>query len=420
MASPTARFRDGLSAYRRFCRHGRDPSVPAGAFARRRLTWSSRAKPAGPEHEKGDEPMKRSLILAAGLALAGPLSGAALADDNVVNLYNWSDYRAEDTLTRFTAETGIKVVEANYDSNELLESKLVAGHSGYDVVVPSGFFLQHQIPIGLYQKLDKSKLTNLANMDPAIMKATEAFDPGNQYAVDYMWGTTALGYNVDAIKKAMPDAPLNSWDLLFKPEIAAKFKDCGITILDAPSEVVAIALNYLGLNPNSEKKEDLDKATALLAAIKPFVRKYDSSGYIDDLANGDACLSLGYSGDVYIAKHRAADAKKGVNVAYVIPKEGTIEWFDMLAVPADAPHKDNAMKFINFIMEDKTTADISNNVFYANGNKASFPLVDKAITGDPNIYPPADVQAKLVPLQAHSQEFTRLLTRAWTSIKTGE
>ena len=297
--------------------------------------------------------MKRSLILAAGaLALAGPLSGAALADDNVVNLYNWSDYRAEDTLTRFTAETGIKVVEANYDSNELLESKLVAGHSGYDVVVP--------------------------------------------------------------------DAPLNSWDLLFKPEIAAKFKDCGITILDAPSEVVAIALNYLGLNPNSEKKEDLDKATALLAAIKPFVRKYDSSGYIDDLANGDACLSLGYSGDVYIAKHRAADAKKGVNVAYVIPKEGTIEWFDMLAVPADAPHKDNAMKFINFIMEDKTTADISNNVFYANGNKAALPLVDKAISGDPNIYPPADVQAKLVPLQAHSQEFTRLLTRAWTSIKTGE
>ena len=367
--------------------------------------------------------MKKSLILAIGaFALAAPYTASlALADDNnVVNLYNWSDYRADDTLTNFTKETGIKVVEANYDSNEMLEGKLVAGHSGFDVVVPSGFFLQHQIPIGIYSKLDKSKLPNLANMDPAIMKATEAFDPGNQYAVDYMWGTTALGYNVDKVKAALPNAPLNSWDLLFKPENAAKLKDCGITILDAPSEVVAIALNYLGLNPNSEKPEDLKKAEDLLTSIKPYVRKFDSSGYIDDLANGDACLSLGYSGDVYIAKSRAADAKKGVNIAYVIPKEGTIEWFDMLAIPADAPHKENALKFINYIMEPKVTADISNNVFYANGNKAAFALTDPAITSDPNIYPPAELAAKLTPLQAHSQDFTRLLTRAWTRIKTGE
>ena len=372
--------------------------------------------------------MKKSLILAMGVfALAAPYTASlAIADDdNVVNLYNWSDYRAEDTLTNFTKETGIKVVEANYDSNEMLEGKLVAGHSGFDVVVPSGFFLQHQIPPisskSLYTVLDKSKLPNLANMDPAIMKATEAFDPGNQYAVDYMWGTTALGYNVDKVKAALgADAPLNSWDLLFKPENAAKLKDCGITILDASSEVVAIALNYLGLNPNSEKKEDLDKAQALLTTIKPFVRKFDSSGYIDDLANGDACLSLGYSGDVYIAKQRAIDAKKGVNIAYVIPKEGTIEWFDMLAIPADAPHKENALKVLNYIMEPKVTADISNNVFYANGNKAAFDLTSKDITGDPNIYPPAELAAKLTPLQAHSPDFTRLLTRAWTRIKTGD
>jgi putrescine transport system substrate-binding protein len=367
--------------------------------------------------------MKRSLILAIGaVALVAPY-GATLAladDDNVLNLYNWSDYRADDTLTNFTKETGIKVVEANYDSNEMLEGKLVAGHSGFDVVVPSGFFLQHQIPINLYQKLDKSKLTNLSNMDPAVMKSTAVFDPDNQYAVDYMWGTTALGYNVDKVKAALPNAPLNSWDLLFKPENAAKLKDCGITVLDAPSEVIAIALNYLGLNPNSEKPDDLAKAEALLTAVKPYIRKFDSSGYIDDLANGDACLSLGYSGDVYIAKSRAADAKKGVNIAYVIPKEGTIEWFDMLAIPADAPHPANALKFLNYIMEPKVTADISNNVFYANGNKASLPLVDPAITGDPNIYPPADVLAKLTPLQAHSQDFTRLLTRSWTRIKTGE
>ena len=367
--------------------------------------------------------MKKTMMLAIGaFALAAPFSAnlALAQDDKVLNLYNWSDYRADDTLTNFTKETGIKVVEANYDSNEMLEGKLMAGHSGFDVVVPSGFFLQHQIPIGLYQKLDKSKLPNLKNMDPTVMKSVATFDPGNQYAVDYMWGTTALGYNVDKVKAALPNAPLDSWDLLFKPENAKALAGCGITVLDAPSEVVAIALNYLGLDANSEKPEDLAKAQALLTSIKPYIRKFDSSGYIDDLANGDACLSLGYSGDVYIAKHRAEDAKKNVNINYVIPKEGTIEWFDMLAIPADAPHPENALKFINYIMEPKATADISNNEFYANGNKAAFPLTDKAITSDPNIYPPADVQAKLVPLQSHSQEFTRLLTRAWTRIKTGD
>jgi putrescine transport system substrate-binding protein len=256
-------------------------------------------------------------------------------------------------------------------------------------------------------------------MDPAIMKATEAFDPGNKYAVDYMWGTTALGYNADKVAQALPNVPTDSWDLLFKPENAAKLKDCGITVLDAPAEVMAIALNYLKLDPNSEKADDLAKAEALINSVRPFIRKFDSSGYIDDLANGDACLSIGYSGDVYIAKHRAEEAKSGVKVNYVIPKEGTIEWFDMMAIPADAPHPENALKFMNFIMDPQITADISNEVFYANGNKAAFPLVDKAITGDPNIYPPADVQAKLVPLKAHSPEFTRLLTRSWTRIKTG-
>ena len=363
--------------------------------------------------------MNKSLAIGLGALLLS--STAALAqEEQVLNLYNWSDYRATDTLDNFTKETGIKVVESNYDSNEMLEGKLVAGSSGFDIVVPSGFFLQHQIPIGLYQKLDKSKLPNLANMNPDIMKATEAFDPGNQYAVDYMWGTTALGYNPDLIAKRMPNAPVNSWDLLFKPENAKLFADCGITVLDAPAEVVAIALNYLGLPANSEKPEDLKKAEDLLTSIKPYIRKFDSSGYIDDLANGDACLSIGYSGDVYIAKSRAADAKKGINVNYVIPKEGTIEWFDMLAIPADAPHPENALKFINYIMEPKVTADISNNVFYANGNKAAFDLTDKAITSDPNIYPPADIAAKLVPLQAHSDAFTRDLTRTWTRIKTGQ
>ena len=364
--------------------------------------------------------LKTPLAVALGALLLAPAAGAFAQEEKVLNLYNWSDYRAEDTLDNFTKATGIKVVESNYDSNEMLEGKLVAGSSGFDVVVPSGFFLQHQIPIGLYKKLDKSKLPNLKNMDPAIMKATEAFDPGNEYAVDYMWGTTALGYNEDLVKKALPNAPLNSWDLLFKPENAKVLAGCGITVLDAPAEVVAIALNYLGLDPNSEKAEDLKKAEDLLTAVKPYIRKFDSSGYIDDLANGDACLSVGYSGDVYIAKDRADKAGKGVKVSYVIPKEGTIQWFDMLAIPADAPHPENALAFINYIMDPKVTADISNTVFYANGNKAAFDLTSKDITGDPNIYPPADVAAKLTPLKAHSDGFTRDLTRTWTRIKTGQ
>lgn len=362
--------------------------------------------------------MNTSLVLAALGSLL--LAGAALAQEEpVVNVYNWSDYRAADTFAKFEAATGIKVVEANYDSNEMLEGKLVAGSSGYDIVVPSGFFLQHQLPIGLYKELDKSRLPNLANMDPAIMKATEAFDPGNQYAVDYMWGTTALGYNEGLVKARLSDAPVDSWDLLFKPENAAKLADCGITVLDAPAEVVAIALNYLGLDANSESKDDLAKAEALITAIKPYIRKFDSSGYIDDLANGDACVAIGYSGDVYIAKSRAEEAKNTVVVKYVIPKEGTIEWFDLLAIPADAPHPDNALKFIDFIMDPQITADISNSVFYANGNKAAFPLVDKSITEDPNIYPPPELAAKLVPLKAHTDAFTRDLTRTWTRIKTG-
>src|SRR3569623_3726270 len=257
-------------------------------------------------------------------------------------------------------------------------------------------------------------------MDPTVMNSVATFDPGYQYAVDYMWGTTALGYNVDKVKAALPNAPLDSWDLLFKPENAKALAGCGITVLDAPSEVIAIALNYLGLDANSEKPEDLAKAQALLTSIKPYIRKFDSSGYIDDLANGDACLSIGYSGDVYIAKDRAAQAGKGVKVAYVIPKEGTIQWFDMLAIPADAPHPQNALAFISYIMDPKVTADITNPVFSANGNTAAFDLTSKDITGDPNIYPPAEIAAKLTPLKAHSDKFTRDLPRTWTRIKTGQ
>ncbi len=366
--------------------------------------------------------MKRSLVLALGVfALATTLPTlVALADDNVLNLYNWSDYRADDTLTNFTKATGIKVVEANYDSNETLEAKLVAGHTGYDLVVPSGNFLQHQIPLGLYLPLDKSKIPNLKNVDPVIMAATAALDPGNKYAINYMRFSIGIGYNVDDIQKRDPGAPVGSFDLIFKPDEAKKFADCGIETLDSPQEILGMALIYLGLDPNSENPDDLKKAEAVMDGIKPYIRKFDSSGYIDDLANGDACLVMGYSGDIYIAKSRAVDAKKGVNIKYQIPKEGSIAEYDMMAIPKDAPHPDAAYAYINYILEPQTEADISNTVFYANPVTAATPLVNKDISSDPNIYLSADLQAKMHPLLSHSQDFTRLLTRTWTRIKTGD
>ena len=363
--------------------------------------------------------MKSSLILALGALL---LSGrAALAQEEpVLNLYNWSDYRADDTLTNFTKQTGIKVVEANYDSNETLEAKLVAGHTGYDVVVPTANFLQHQIPLGLYLKLDKSKIPNLANVDPAIMQATAQFDPGNTYAVNYMRFSLGIGYNIDMIKQRDPNAPTDSFALFFDPANAKKYADCGIELLDSPQEILGMALIYLGIDPNSEKPDDLAKAEKVMDGIKPYIRKFDSSGYIDDLANGDACLTMGYSGDIAIAESRASDAKNNVKIQYYIPKEGSIAEYDMMAIPADAPHPENAYKFINYILQPEVEAGITNAVFYANPVPSSIKLVDPAISGYPGIYPPADVQSKMHGLLTHSQDFTQQLTRAWTTIKTGE
>ena len=295
--------------------------------------------------------MKKPLALALGAMLL--TTAAALAqEEKVLNLYNWSDYRADDTLTNFTKETGIKVVEANYDSNEMLEGKLVAGHSGYDVVVPSGFFLQHQIPIKPLPEARQVEAPQPRQHGPGDHEGDRSLRSGQPVR-----RRLHVGHHRARLQRR-PDQEARcrtrrstAGTCCSSRRTPPSSSDCGITVLDAPSEVVAIALNYLGLDPNSEKPEDLKKAEDLLTSIKPYVRKFDCSGYIDDLANGDACLSLGYSGDVYIAKHRAEDAKKGVNIAYVIPKEGTIEWFDMLAIPADAPHPENALKFINYIME---------------------------------------------------------------------
>ena len=360
--------------------------------------------------------MKKSIVIALGALLLN--SAAVLAqDDNVLNLYNWSDYRAKDTLDNFTKQTGIKVVEANYDSNEMLEGKLVAGHSGYDVVVPSANFLERQIQAGIFMPLDKSKLPNLKNMGPDGMAAVAVHDPDNKYSVPYMTFTVGLGYNIDKVKERLGDVPVNTWDIVFKPENMKKLQDCGVAFLDSPSEIMASALKYLGKDPNSENLDDLKAAEDLMMSIRPYVRYFHSSQYIDDLGNGEICVAVGYSGDVFIAKDAQAD---GVHVDYAIPKEGALSSFDLLAIPADAQHPDNAHKFINFIMEPQIVAAISDYVFYANLNKEATQYVSDDVKNNPNIYPPADVKKNLFALKAHSPDYDRELTRVWTTIKTGQ
>jgi len=351
-------------------------------------------------------------------AARGP--AAAGAEEKVLNVYNWSDYIAEDTIANFTAKTGIKVNYDVFDSNEVLETKLLAGNTGYDVVVPSAQFMERQIKAGVFQKLDKSKLPNLANMDPEITKRVALHDPGNEYSVNYFWGTDGIGYNEAKVKAIMPNAPVDSWSLIFDPAIAARFKDCGISILDAPSDVRSIVLAILGKDPNSQDAADLALVEERLLAIRPFVRKINSSQYIEDLANGDICIAIGYSGDVLQARDRAEEAGQGTVIKYSIPKEGTVIWFDMLTIPSDAKHVDNAHQFINYLMDPQVAANNSNTVNYANGNAASFQFVNDEVKNDPGVYPTEEVKAKLFPELATNEEYTRLLTRTWTRFSTGQ
>ena len=351
---------------------------------------------------------------------AGPAAAAPAAEEKVLNVYNWSDYIAEDTNSGFEAKTGIKVNYDVFDSNEVLETKLLAGRTGYDVVVPSASFLERQIQAGVFMKLDKSKLPNLANMDPEIMERVAKHDPGNEHAVPYLWGTTGIGYNPEKVKAALGVDTIDSWSMIFEPENAKKLQSCGLTLLDAPGEVIDSALIYLGRDPNSEAAEDLAAAEELLMKIRPFVRYLHSSQYINDLANGEICVALGWSGDILQAQARGAEAATPVTVAYAIPKEGAIMWFDMLAIPADAPHPNNAHEYINHLMDPAVIASISNYVAYANGNSASFELVDEAVRTDPSVYPTPEVKAKLYPHLAESQDYSRLSNRAWTRFRTGQ
>jgi putrescine transport system substrate-binding protein len=361
--------------------------------------------------------MRLLAILAAGVAVGAV--APALAEDKVVNIYNWSDYIDPAMLEKFTADTGIKVVYDNYDNNEIVETKLLAGGSGYDVVVPSAPNIARQIQAGTLLPIDKSKIPNLNHQWDMIAKRLETYDPGNQYAVNYMWGTTGIGYNVAKIKAAMPDAPVDSWDMIFKPEVIAKFKDCGIEVLDTPEELIPAALHYLGLDPDAKDEASINKAGDLLTSIKPYILKFHSSDYIDALANGDICMAVGYSGDVFIAKNRAEEAKAGVEINYVIPKEGAAMWFDSFIIPADAPHPDAAYAFINFMLTPEVAAANSNYVFYANGNKDSQTLVDKVIFEDPAIYPDAATLGRLYTTTPYDAKAQRIVTRVWTKVKSG-
>ena len=353
-------------------------------------------------------------------AEAPKASAAAAEEEKVLNVYNWSDYIEASVIEGFTKETGIKVQYDVFDSNEMLETKLLAGNTGYDIVVPSASFLNRQLQAGVHQKLDKSLLPNLKNIDPSIAQRIEAFDKGNEHSVNYMWGTSGVGYNVKKIAERMNDAPVDSFAMFYDPKVISKFADCGVTILDAPSEVIGTVLIYLGKDANSEKPEDLAAAEAVLKAVRPYIKNFHSSNYIEQLANGEICLALGWSGDVLQASTRAEEAKNGVELSYRIPKEGAVMFFDQLAIPKDAKHPKNAHLFIDYLLRPEVAAKNSSYISYANANAASTALIDKSVTDNPNVYPSADLMTKLVPDMPESAEFSRSLNRAWTSIKTGK
>src|ERR1700681_3062329 len=347
-------------------------------------------------------------------------SSAAPDSGKVLNLYIWSDYLAANTLPDFEKQTGIKVHVAYFDTNETLETKLLAGSSGYDVVVQTASYFERQIKAGVYLTLDKSKLPNLKNMDPQLMAKVALHDPGNAHGIIYTWGSNGIGYNEKMVKALMPDAPLDSWRLVFDPAVAAKVAKCGISVLDSPAEMMRAVYSYLGKDPNSQNPDDLVPAQAVLTKIRPYIRNINSSEYIEALANGDLCIAVGYNGDVMQARDRAREANKGIEIKYVVPKEGSILWFDMLAVPKDAPHPDSAYAFMNYIMIPQVIADISNFKRYANANIASKPLVLAAVKDDPGIYPPPELRQRLAVQLADSADQTRAITRVWQRFKTGQ
>ena len=375
---------------------------------------------------------------AAGIAVLGALAGCGpkeeakpadqaagpAAEEPVLHVYNWSDYIAEDTLEKFTQATGIKVVYDVFDSNDVVEAKLLAGNTGYDVVVPSLHFLGRQVTAGVFAKLDKAQIPNYQNLDPALMANIAKVDPGNEHAVPYLWGTTGIGYNVDKVKEALgADVPLNSWDLIFKPENLAKLSKCGVSILDEAAEVIPTTLHYLGKDPNDFAANVTlvpGEVKDLWMKLRPYITYFHSSRYINDLANGDICVALGWSGDIFQAATRAAEAKNNVKVEYVIPQEGAGIWVDMLAIPKDANHPGNAHKFINFLLQPAIMASVTNHVWYANGVPASKDMTDQAILAHPGIYPAPETEQKMFTFAVVPPELDGVYADVWTEVKAGQ
>jgi putrescine transport system substrate-binding protein len=354
-----------------------------------------------------------------GKPAAVPVRQAPASEERVLNVLNWSDYIAPDTLEKFQQETGIKVNYDVFDSNEVLETKLLTGRTGYDVVVPTDYFLERQARQGILLPLDRQQLPNYANLDPAVLQQLAGADPGNRYGVPYLSTVVGIGYNVDKLRKALGGAPVDSWAILFDPAYAAKLKDCGLVLLDSQSDLFVSARIYLGLGTESESQQDLAAVEALLLKIRPYVRYFHSSQYINDLANGEICAAIAWSGDVLQARDRAREAGKGVALGFAVPKEGAARSFDMLAIPADAPHARNAHRFINFLLRPDIAADITRFRKYPSANIPAVQLLPPELRVDAILFPPADVVARLRPHRAESLTYTRYANRAWTRIRTG-
>jgi putrescine transport system substrate-binding protein len=362
----------------------------------------------------------KSLVLALGLALTASLS-VAQEEDKILNIYNWSDYIAEDTIRNFEKETGIKVRYDNFDNNEIVHAKLVAGKTGYDIVIPSSNWAKLQADGGLLRKLDKAQLPNLRNLDPTVQAQLARLDPGNEFMVNWLWGFTTVGINVEKVKAALGSTPMpdNAWDLIFKPEYISKLKSCGVSFLDSATEVVPAVLHYLGKPPYSKNPSDYSAAASVLKAVRPHITLFSSSGYINDMANGGICVALGWSGDINIARQRAIDGKTGQNIQALIPKIGGVLFFDVMVIPADAPRPGNAHKFINYVMRPEVHAGLTNKVFYANPNSASRPLVKPEVANNPTVFLSAADMARMAAPDSLNNDLRRLMTRTYTSFKTG-
>ncbi len=367
---------------------------------------------------------RRVALAALGVALLlaacnrHPVPG--VGEEKVLNVYSWTDYIAPDTVANFERETGIEVRYDTYESNEVLETKLLTGHTNYDIVVPTDTFFERLVRVGAFRKLDADEIPNKVNLDPDIMRRLALHDPGNAHALPYLWSTVGLGYDLNEVRSRLGTVPAASWSLLFEPANAAKLRDCGISVIDSPAEVFAAALIYLGRDPNSRDPADAAAALALLMKIRPYVRSIETTEYISELANGSLCLTLGWSGDVLQARERAREAGKGVQIGYLLPAEGSLLETDMMAIPSDAPHPHNAQRWLDYLMRPRVMAGITNAVRYPNGNAAALAYVDAQIKTDPGIYPPALERAKLRALASQAPDYTRLQTRLWTAFRTGQ